>query len=149
MYLCYVGRRLIQQMVWRTWRVRRAARSRQFGDVYQAPARWWSTGLAVREAAAVGQGAVPWPKMAAVLVAARLCEPSQRAAHRRGLGYQRTALCDLLRLNADLAHLSRPLSLRFGQVRLSCSDGGSLIQEQFLLEVFLIRKPYSRSPAPK
>jgi len=53
-------------------------RSRQFGDVYLAFALWRGTGLAelCRQLLPVGKEQVAWEKMATVLVAARLCEPS-------------------------------------------------------------------------
>jgi hypothetical protein len=54
----------------------RVERSRQFGDVYLALPLWRGTGLAelCAKLLPVGTEAVPWPKMAAVLVAGRLCE---------------------------------------------------------------------------
>lgn len=56
----------------------RINRSRQFGDVYLALALWRGTGLAdlCETLLPSGKEAMPWAKMAAVLVAARLCEPS-------------------------------------------------------------------------
>jgi hypothetical protein len=42
-----------------------------------------------------GKEAVPWEKMAAVQVAARLCDPSSEL-HIAEDWYRRTALCDLL-----------------------------------------------------
>ena len=62
----------------------RIERSRQFGDVYLALALWRGMGLedlcwrAFKER-------IAWSKMAAVLVAARFCAPSSRAAYCRGL----------------------------------------------------------------
>jgi len=52
-------------------------RSRQFGDVYLALALWHGTGLAdlCRRLLPVGKEQL-WEKIAAVLVAARLCGPS-------------------------------------------------------------------------
>src|SRR5262245_11185608 len=50
--------------------------------------------------------AVPWAKMAAVLVAARLCEPSSELYIAEDW-YRRTALCDLLQLDADLVNKDR------------------------------------------
>jgi len=62
-------------------------RSRQFGDVYLALALWRGTGLAqlCNELLPAGKERVAWEKIAAVLVAARLCEPCKRTAHCRGL----------------------------------------------------------------
>jgi hypothetical protein len=56
----------------------RIERSRQFGDVYLALALWRGIGLEelCQRLLPVGQERVAWAKMAAVLVTARLCEPS-------------------------------------------------------------------------
>ena len=79
----------------------RIERSRQFGDVYLALALWRGTGLAQLCEALLpaGKEHVPWEKMAAVLVAARLCEPSSEL-HIAEDWYRRTALEDLLALPA-------------------------------------------------
>lgn len=53
-----------------------------------------------------GKEEVPWEKMAAVLVAARLCEPSSEL-HIAEDWYRRTALNDLLRLNEALVNKDR------------------------------------------
>ena len=86
----------------------RVERSRQFGDVYLALALWRGTGLAdlCEPLLPLGKEAVPWAKMAAVLVAARLCEPSSEL-HIAEDGYRRTALGDLLQLDADLVNKDR------------------------------------------
>jgi transposase len=78
----------------------RIERSRQFGDVYLALALWRGTGLAVLCEALLpaGKEQVAWEKMAAVLVAARLCEPSSEL-HIAEDWYRRTALADLLQLD--------------------------------------------------
>lgn len=63
-----------------------------------------------------GKEAVPWSSMAAVLVAARLCEPSSEL-HIAEDWYRRTALCDLLQLDGDLVNkdrLYRALDLLLG-----------------------------------
>ena len=75
----------------------RVERSRQFGDVYLALALWRGVGLEdlCRRLLPVGQERVAWAKMAAVLVTARLCEPSSEL-HIAEDWYRRTALCDLL-----------------------------------------------------
>lgn len=77
----------------------RIERSRQFGDVYMALALWRGTGLAqlCEELLPAGKEQVAWEKMAAVLVAARLCEPSSEL-HIAEDWYRRTALADLLQL---------------------------------------------------
>jgi transposase len=86
----------------------RVERSRQFGDVYLALALWRGTGLAelCEKLLPSGKEAVPWAKMAAVLVAARLCEPSSEL-HIAEDWYRRTALSDLLQLDADLVNKDR------------------------------------------
>jgi len=86
----------------------RVERSRQFGDVYLALALWRGTGLGdlCEQLLPSGKEAVPWAKMAAVLVAARLCEPSSEL-HIAEDWYRRTALCDLLQLDADLVNKDR------------------------------------------
>jgi transposase len=78
----------------------RVERSRQFGDVYLALALWRGTGLAelCAERLPAGKERVAWEKMAAVLVAARLCEPSSEL-HIAEDWYRRTALADLLQLD--------------------------------------------------
>jgi transposase len=74
-------------------------RSRQFGDVYLALALWRGTGLAdlCARLLPVGKEQVAWEKIATVLVAARLCEPSSEL-HIAEDWYRRTALGDLLQL---------------------------------------------------
>lgn len=86
----------------------RIERSRQFGDVYLALALWRGTGLAdlCEELLPSGKEAVAWAKMAAVLVAARLCEPSSEL-HIAEDWYRRTALSDLLQLDPDLVNKDR------------------------------------------
>src|SRR6266700_5322588 len=56
----------------------RVERSRQFGDVYLALALWRGLGLEdlCERLLAAGKERIAWAKMAAVLVAARLCGPS-------------------------------------------------------------------------
>jgi transposase len=78
----------------------RIERSRQFGDVYLALALWRGTGLAelCETLLPAGKERVAWEKMAAVLVAARLCEPSSEL-HIAEDWYRRTALADLLQLD--------------------------------------------------
>lgn len=78
----------------------RVERARQFGDVYLALALWRGMGLEgfCERALPRGKEQVPWSKMAAVLVAARLCEPSSEL-HIAEDWYRRTALPDLLQLD--------------------------------------------------
>src|ERR1700688_217040 len=77
----------------------RIERSRQFGDVYLALALWRGVGLEdlCAQLLPVGKERIAWSKMAAVLVAARFCEPSSEL-HIAEDWYRRTALCDLLQL---------------------------------------------------
>jgi transposase len=84
----------------------RLERSRRFGDVYLALALWRGTGLSelLEALLPAGKERVPWEKMTAVLVAARLCEPSSEL-HIAEDWYRRTALSDLLQL--DEAHVNK------------------------------------------
>jgi transposase len=77
----------------------RIEHSRQFGDVYLALALWRGTGLEelCERLLPVGKERIAWAKMAAVLVAARFCEPSSEL-HIAEDWYRRTALGDLLQL---------------------------------------------------
>jgi len=78
----------------------RIERSRRFGDVYLGLALWRGTGLSqlCEQLLPCGKERVPWEKMAAVLVTARLCEPSSEL-HIAEDWYRRTALGDLLQLD--------------------------------------------------
>ena len=80
----------------------RLERSRQFGDVYLALALWRGTGLAqlCNELLPAGKERVAWEKIAAILVAARLCEPASEL-HIEEDWYRRTALCDLLQVGEE------------------------------------------------
>ena len=86
----------------------RLERPRRFGDVYLALALWRGTGLAELCAALLPEGKerVTWEKMAAVLVAARLCEPSSEL-HIAEDWYRRTALGDLLQLGEEQVNKDR------------------------------------------
>jgi transposase len=86
----------------------RVERSRQFGDVYLALALWRGTGLEelCERLLAVGKERIAWAKMAAVLVAARFCEPSSEL-HIAEDWYRRTALCDLLQLGDEEVNKDR------------------------------------------
>ena len=78
----------------------RIERGRRFGDVYLALALWRGTGLDAlcERLLPAGKESVPWAKIASVLVAARLCEPSSEL-HIAEDWYRRTALSDLLQLD--------------------------------------------------
>lgn len=86
----------------------RVERSRQFGDVYLALALWRGVGLAelCAKLLPAGKERVAWEKIAAVLVAARLCAPSSEL-HIAEDWYRRTALCDLLQLDDALLNKDR------------------------------------------
>jgi transposase len=86
----------------------RIERSRQFGNVYLALALWRGTGLAelCERLLPAGKEQVAWQKMAAVLVVARLCEPSSEL-HIAEDWYRRTALPDLLQLDAAQVNKDR------------------------------------------
>ena len=86
----------------------RIERSRRFGDVYLALALWRGMGLeAVCERLlAAGQERIAWSKMAAILVAARFCEPSSEL-HIAEDWYRRTALCDLMQLGDEAVNKDR------------------------------------------
>ena len=86
----------------------RIERSRQFGDVYLALALWRGVGLEelCRRLLPMGQERVAWAKMAAVLVSARLCEPSSEL-HIAEDWYRRTALGDLLQLGEEEVNKDR------------------------------------------
>src|ERR1700736_1712717 len=80
----------------------RLERGRRFGDVWLAWRLWQAVGLdRLFEDLLPPQGeSVPWARMAAVLVVARLCEPSSEL-HIAGHCYRHTALEDLLGLPAS------------------------------------------------
>jgi transposase len=75
----------------------RLARARRFGDVWLGWRLWCALGLDRFCAAQMAEGRerVPWASMAAILVIARLCEPSSEL-HIAEDWYRRTALADLL-----------------------------------------------------
>jgi transposase len=81
-------------------------RSRRFGDVYLSLALWRGIGLEelCEQLLPVGKERIAWSKMAAVLVAARLCEPSSEL-HIAEDWYRHTALSDLLQLGDE--HVSK------------------------------------------
>lgn len=86
----------------------RVERARQFGDVYLALALWRGMGLEAfcERVLRRGKERVRWSKMAAVLVTARLCEPSSEL-HIAEDWYRRTALADLLQLNEEQVNKDR------------------------------------------
>ena len=86
----------------------RIERSRQFGDVYLALALWRGVGLEelCERLLPIGKERIAWAKMAAVLVAARFCEPSSEL-HIAEDWYRRTALCDLLQLGDEEVNKDR------------------------------------------
>jgi len=86
----------------------RIERPRQFGDVYLALALWRGTGLEAlcERLLPIGNERIAWSKMAAVLVAARFCEPSSEL-HIAEDWYRRTALSDLLQLGEEEVNKDR------------------------------------------
>ena len=86
----------------------RVENGRQFGNVYLALALWRACRLDqfAAERIPLGKEEVPWEKMAAVLVVARLCEPSSEL-HIAEDWYRRTALSDLLQLSESLVNKDR------------------------------------------
>ena len=80
----------------------RVERGRSFGDVWLGWQLWQALRLdeLCEELLPRGRAQVPWSTMAAVLVIARLCEPSSEL-HIAEDWYRRTALEDLLGLPAD------------------------------------------------
>jgi hypothetical protein len=86
----------------------RLERGRTFGDVWLGWTLWRALRLdaVLEQRLPAGREAVPWATMAAVLVLARLCEPSSEL-HIAEDWYRRTALDDLLALPAPLVNDDR------------------------------------------
>lgn len=86
----------------------RVERSRQFGDVWLAWKLWQALGLDqfCEVALPSGREKVPWPEIVAILVLARLCEPSSEL-HIAEDWYRRTALEDILGVAPQLVHHTR------------------------------------------
>src|SRR5437879_5253085 len=80
----------------------RLERGRRFGDVWLGLRLWQALGLdtLLESCLPPGREEVPWAKMAAVLVLARLCEPSSEL-HIAEDWFRRTALGDLLGITDD------------------------------------------------
>jgi len=80
----------------------RLERGRRFGDVWLGLRLWQALGLdaLLEKLLPPGREEVPWAKMAAVLVLARLCEPSSEL-HIAEDWFRRTALGDLLGIADD------------------------------------------------
>jgi hypothetical protein len=86
----------------------RLERGRTFGDVWLGWTLWRALQMdaLLERVLPAGREDVPWATMAAVLVLARLCEPSSEL-HIAGDWYRRTALEDLLALPAPLVNDDR------------------------------------------
>ncbi len=86
----------------------RVERGRAFGDVWLGWTLWRALRLdeVCERLLPAGRAEVPWATMAAVLVLARLCEPSSEL-HIAEDWYRRTALEDLLALPAPLVNDDR------------------------------------------
>lgn len=80
----------------------RMERMQRFGDVWLGWQLWRALALDgfCADHLAEGREQVPWATMAAILVLARLCEPSSEL-HIAEDWYRRTALCDLLDVPAE------------------------------------------------
>ena len=86
----------------------RVERSRAFGHVWMAHKLWQALGLdhfceTVFER---GKEKVPWSQVAAILVLARLCEPSSEL-HIAEDWYRRSAVEDILGVSPDVVHHTR------------------------------------------
>jgi len=86
----------------------RLERGRRFGDVWLGWTLWRALHLdeVLERLLPEGREAVPWSTMAAVLILARVCEPSSEL-HIAEDWYRRTALEDLLALPAPLVNDDR------------------------------------------
>lgn len=86
----------------------RVERSRSFGDVWLAWQLWKTLGLDAfcETVFEEGRETVPWAHIAAILVLARLCEPSSEL-HIAEDWYRRTALEDILGVDPDVVHHMR------------------------------------------
>ena len=86
----------------------RVERGVSFGDVWLGLTLWQSLGLDgfCREVMPLGRESVPWSEIASILAVARLCEPSSEL-HIAEDWYRRTALGDLLGIDADQIHHTR------------------------------------------
>lgn len=83
-------------------------RLRDFGEVWLALGLWRLLGLdrLLAELIPSGKEVVPWSVMAAILVIARLCEPSSEL-HIEDTWYRRTALDDLLGVPVEAVNTDR------------------------------------------
>ncbi len=86
----------------------RVERQRRFGDVWLGVTLWQALKLDTlcAEVLPVGRESVPWSLVAAIVVIARLCEPSSEL-YVAEQWYARTALEDLLGVPADLINDDR------------------------------------------
>jgi transposase len=86
----------------------RVERVRDFGDVWLAWTLWTALGLDsfCERTIPEGREQVPWPQIAAVLVIARLCEPSSEL-HIAEDWYRRTALEEILGVRPEQVHHTR------------------------------------------
>ncbi len=86
----------------------RLERLRDFGDVYLGWCAWRMLGLdeLLEKLIPRGREEVPWFQVAAVLILARLCEPSSEL-HIENVWYPRTALDDILGVPVEKIHTDR------------------------------------------
>lgn len=86
----------------------RVEHSRSFGEVWLAWKVWQALGLDefCRTVMPVGKEKVPWADIAAILVLARLCEPSSEL-HIAEDWYRRSALEEILGVPSEVVHHTR------------------------------------------
>jgi transposase len=125
-------------------------RGRRFGDVWLAWRLWQAVGLdqLLAELLPPGREDVPWATMIAVLVIARLCEPSSEL-HIAEDWFRRTALDDLLgipeaKVNDDRCYraLDRLLELKEAQERHLKDKLGTLFALEYDLLLYDVTSIY-------
>jgi transposase len=128
----------------------RLERGRRFGDVWLAWRLWQALGLdqLLAELLPPGREDVPWATMAAVLVIARLCEPSSEL-HIAEDWFRRTALDDLLgvpeaKVNDDRCYrgLDRLLELKDALERHLKDKLGTLFTLEYDLLLYDVTSTY-------
>jgi transposase len=128
----------------------RLERGRRFGDVWLAWRLWQALGLdqLLAELLPPGREDVPWATMAAVLVIARLCEPSSEL-HIAEDWFRRTALDDLLgvpeaKINDDRCYrgLDRLLALKDALERHLKDKLGTLFALEYDLLLYDVTSTY-------
>lgn len=115
----------------------RVERGRGFGHVWMAWTLWCALGLdkLCERVMSTGRETVPWPTMAAVLVIARLCEPSSEL-HIAEDWYRKTALEDILGL--PVARVNDDRLYRALDRLLACKEQMQIHLKERLGELFNI-----------